>query len=309
MRTSSVNHWMPFHIGDYLRDTMHLTTQQHGAYLLLLASYWTRQGPLPDDDATLAAIAKLSRADWARIKPTIAMFFRIDGGLWHQKRADYEIQHAAQLSAKRQQAGKRSGLARRATSQQPVSNSRTNDEQNARPLQLQPQPQGGSPLTPLAASPDLSEGERESVRNAEAIWSLYPKKRGTMDGLSAIMAALQRDGFETVLNGTRAVVEAYKRRGHESVPGQYLPRADQFFSLSCYKDDPAQYAPRQATLDAGDLRRVIDDLTRQVSEHPGNPGNAEGSFERKTESRDEWRKLRDQLREKRAELNALITTP
>ena len=53
--------WFPFNVGDYVRDTMHLTTEQHGAYLLLMLAYWPR-GPLPDNDNALASIAKVGVA-------------------------------------------------------------------------------------------------------------------------------------------------------------------------------------------------------------------------------------------------------
>lgn len=83
--------WMPLYIGDYLADTTRLTTEQHGAYLLLLMDYW-RNGPPPNDDATLAQITRLVPTAWKKAKPAVLRFFSDIDGMLHQKRADEELQ-------------------------------------------------------------------------------------------------------------------------------------------------------------------------------------------------------------------------
>lgn len=99
--------WMPLHIGVYLRDTPHLTREQHGAYLLLLMAYWTKGGPLPADDVQLAAIVKATPAEWRKkLRPIIAPFFTERDGLWHQKRAEAELATARELTESRSRAGK-----------------------------------------------------------------------------------------------------------------------------------------------------------------------------------------------------------
>jgi uncharacterized protein YdaU (DUF1376 family) len=89
-----VDIWMPFYIGDYLAGTGHLSTTQHGAYLLLLMHYWTTGKPLPNDDKKLANIAKLSFDDWLDIKPTISEFFIIGGDKWTNRRLERELKTA-----------------------------------------------------------------------------------------------------------------------------------------------------------------------------------------------------------------------
>jgi uncharacterized protein YdaU (DUF1376 family) len=80
---------MPVFIGDYLADTMHLSTEQHGAYLLLLFHLW-RRGTLPDDDGALAQITGLSRNTWSQARPVLAEFFQIQDGLWRHGRVERE---------------------------------------------------------------------------------------------------------------------------------------------------------------------------------------------------------------------------
>jgi uncharacterized protein YdaU (DUF1376 family) len=98
---------MPVYIGDYLADTMHLSTEQHGAYLLLLFHLW-RRGMVHDDDAALAQITGLSKSAWSSHRPALAGFFEIRDGLWHHGRVERE---RTRVAAKQQAKSDKAKLA------------------------------------------------------------------------------------------------------------------------------------------------------------------------------------------------------
>jgi uncharacterized protein YdaU (DUF1376 family) len=93
-------HWLPLYVADYKADTAHLTTAEHGAYLLLIMHYWTCGG-LPDDDRKLSRIVGMDDGEWLAAKDTLAAFFQ-DG--WRHKRIDAEIEKMVAVSEKRRDA-------------------------------------------------------------------------------------------------------------------------------------------------------------------------------------------------------------
>ena len=98
--------WMPLYVGDYLGDTGHLTTAQHGAYLLLMMHYW-RKGDLPDDDRQLSKITKLPLKTWCEYRPTLQDFF---GEGWKHKRIDAELAKMVRVLQQRAIAGQKGGI-------------------------------------------------------------------------------------------------------------------------------------------------------------------------------------------------------
>jgi uncharacterized protein YdaU (DUF1376 family) len=87
---------MPLATDAYLGDTKHLTTIQHGAYLLLLMAMWRAGGTLPDDDKLLARYAGLTGGQWARMSGTIRGFFVSSGGMISQGRLTDELNFVRQ---------------------------------------------------------------------------------------------------------------------------------------------------------------------------------------------------------------------
>lgn len=105
--------YMPLYVADYLADTTHLSTWEHGAYLLLLMNLWRHGGKLPKDDQTLARMARLTMDRWARVAPVVLPFFTLDGDFVTHKRVTAELSRYGKTVSGRSDAGKRGVAARR----------------------------------------------------------------------------------------------------------------------------------------------------------------------------------------------------
>lgn len=97
--------FMPLYVADYLSDAAHLSTLEHGAYLLLIMTYWQRGEALPADDKKLARICRVGPREWTRIKPVISEFFQVDCSTWSHRRIDSELQNVHAKSLKKRAGG------------------------------------------------------------------------------------------------------------------------------------------------------------------------------------------------------------
>jgi len=83
----------------YLGDTTHLTTIEHGAYLLLLIVAWrSKEGHLPDNDDMLARYTKLGINHWKKVRPILEPFFIVQDSVWVQLRLKDELTAVKLLS-------------------------------------------------------------------------------------------------------------------------------------------------------------------------------------------------------------------
>jgi uncharacterized protein YdaU (DUF1376 family) len=104
---------LPLFTDAYLGDTTHLSTLEHGAYLLLLMVSWRTPGCcVPDDDALLARYTRMTRDKWRKVRPILEPFFSIADGFWHQARLQNELQHLQSRREQQVAAGNASAIAK-----------------------------------------------------------------------------------------------------------------------------------------------------------------------------------------------------
>ncbi len=99
------DHWMPFYVGDYLADTTHLSTLEHGAYLLVIFWLWKSRKPIPDTDDAFTKVTRLTAVEWRAIKTTILALLAPARGGWTSKRVTIELARAENLHKKRVSGG------------------------------------------------------------------------------------------------------------------------------------------------------------------------------------------------------------
>lgn len=99
------------HLGDYARDTAHLTMMEHGAYSILLDRYYATEAGIPADQAHRLARAR-TREEKQAVDAVLGEFFELVDGIWVNHRAEEEITKAQTRIKAAKENGKRGGRPR-----------------------------------------------------------------------------------------------------------------------------------------------------------------------------------------------------
>lgn len=191
-----MNYWER-HIGDYARDTAHLSMVEHGAYTLLLDRYYATEKPIPADQVHRLARAR-SRDEKAAVDAILGEFFVLVDGEWHHNRADREIEKAAgRISAARGN-GLKGGRPRKPTETQEKPNGLLpGSDSETQPKALHTPDTSNNPLSPAHDDrldiPGLSDHHPEDWQPDQARLAAYLQRAGTpMPSPESLTASLLR---------------------------------------------------------------------------------------------------------------------
>ena len=98
------------YIGDYQRDTAHLSFVEHGAFRKLLDAYYAADGKLPADDTTLFRVTSaMTPEEQDAVRVVVRQYFTRDGARLSNKRADEELAHGLNAIDIAKRNGKKGG--------------------------------------------------------------------------------------------------------------------------------------------------------------------------------------------------------
>jgi uncharacterized protein YdaU (DUF1376 family) len=128
------------HIGDYLKDTAHLTLLEHGVYARLLDVYYTRETPFAPGEATRLVGAR-TKEEKAAVDAVLAEFF-VEG---RQSRCDREIERYQTKAEHNRTVGKKGG-------RPPKTDTQTEPKNNPAGFCEEPKPNPPNSQQPIANS-------------------------------------------------------------------------------------------------------------------------------------------------------------
>jgi uncharacterized protein YdaU (DUF1376 family) len=205
--------------GDYASKTSNLSLQQHGAYTLMLDTYYSTESPLPPDYRDLYRICRaMSKAEQEAVRFVAEKYFPVNGdGLRHNEKADEIIAKAL----KRIETARKNG-AKAYPAGTPAGGPAGTPEGTQRDTQPgipDPRPQQNKSQKLLSGKPDLPPG---FVR----FWEAWPKTE-RKQGKAKCAKLWKRKGLEACADVIVAHVEKMAaseswRTGFDPMPETYL---------------------------------------------------------------------------------------
>jgi uncharacterized protein YdaU (DUF1376 family) len=171
------------HLGDYARDTGHLTALEHGIYGLLLDWYYANEKPIPADKAE-----RIARGNPKETQTVLSEFFKLTLDGWRHSYADRIIREYNIRAERNRQVGKLGG---RPAKTQTVSkiNPQETLATSHKPVTIKVESKA---LVQPAAARKPANLYSQSF---EVFWTIYPNKKDKKDAYRA----WKKDGCDAVL--------------------------------------------------------------------------------------------------------------
>ena len=155
------------HMGDYLKDTAHLSLLEHGIYGRLLDVYYTREAAIPSEQVA-RLIGARSKDERAALDVVLQEFFVLEAGNWHQARCDSEIAVYQKRVEHNQRVGKLGGRPRKSAANPKPANNPAGFENE--PADNPPQSPVPRPQTPVIPSVPIGTGSTLPLTPDEIIF-------------------------------------------------------------------------------------------------------------------------------------------
>jgi len=96
--------WMPMFWGDFFANTLHLSAQEIGAYVCLIAHAWEHDGKI--EVRHLLRVSRVTSRHWPKVRAQLEPFFRTTEirQLWVHARVCEELAKLGEISNKRKDA-------------------------------------------------------------------------------------------------------------------------------------------------------------------------------------------------------------
>ena len=250
--------YIQFYPTDYLTDTAHLSTLEHGAYLLLIFNYWQRgECYRANDERTLnkrlASVARLSEQEWENVRETLAEFFETSLTEWRHLRIDEDLAAVLSKSKKSSNAGKASGARRRAIAEAKKSTEQTLNERSEN---VGTKAERNANHTDTDTDTDTEKkkktsSSKKSTAGFDEFWLAYPNKSAKANAEKAFARINpNQDLLSTILS---SLASAKQSRDWVKDGGQYIPHAATWLNGARWTDEYAPYS-------GGRYSKVDDDV-------------------------------------------------
>lgn len=246
------------HIGDYRRDTAHLSLLEHGVYRQLLDMYYLSESRIPDEtDVVYRRLCARTDEEKRAVDTVLSEFFRHEEG-WVHTRCEKEISEYQGKADRARSNGKLGG--RPSKTKEVISGNQNNTDAKANQEPLTTNQEPVTKDIPVASAPAAPAAKTEYDPLFLIAWAAYPRREGSSkkDAFKAWKARIKA-GVDPVV-----IAEGLDRyiaycKANKTEP-RFIKTAETFFG-------PGEHYLGEWPCKPTALQRVVTDLSNQNYQH------------------------------------------